>query len=510
MKVFLFYIFLFSKCILSHVLISSYIKNTPIIFPSRDNILILTSFTFEEALKTYQNLAVLMYAPWCQFCKELLPELQKVAESKDANNMNLIFAKIDVDYHTAISDKYNIRGFPTIIFFVNGKQEEIYNGKRDMNSIIEWFYKRLVNPIHLIESINDIKEFADDDKFSYIYFGKNQNNIKIFKNLSLKQNFKFGICQNIDIINSYKIVEPESSIFYTPFYEPSYVITRNISSENLENIIKENSHPLIYKDVRKLFLHSLNSFSPSFFFFRNSTDPNAVEYDKTMKKIAVKYKDKINFCVGDTNNNFVQKILNKSKIDINDGNSPIILIFDFDENFKTWIFDDFYGSYNESNLDSFIENWNAKKLKFLKLKSEEDPGKTEEGKVYKITYKTFKRDVLNNNLNVFVKFYMPNDTKCKEVEPIYVDLALKLKMNRNIRIADYNLEKNYFDYIKIEHYPALILFRAGLKDKNELIEYKGNNDVNDLIYFVLTNQAFPILNKKKKKKIDQKIRNTDL
>ena len=31
-----------------------------------------------------------------------------------------------------------------------------------------------------------------------------------------------------------------------------------------------------------------------------------------------------------------------------------------------------------------------------------------------------------------------------------------------------------------------------------------------MIYFVLTNQAFPILNKKKKKKIDENIRNTDL
>ena len=510
MKVFLFYIFLFNNYILSHVLISSYIKNTPIIFPSRDKILILTTFSFEEALKTYQYLAILMYVPWCHHYKQLLPELKKAAESKIVNDMNLTFAKIDIDYHSAISDKYNIRDFPKIIFFVNGKQKEIYNGKRDMNSIIEWFYKRLVNPIHLIESINDIREYENNNQFNYIYFGQNQNNINIYKNFSLKQNFKFGLCQNIDIINSYKKAEPESAIFYTPFYDPSYDITKNITSENLENIIKNNSNPLIYKDVKDLFLYSLNSFSPSFFFFRNQTDPKYIEYDLTMKKMAVKYKGKIKFSIGDINDNFVQKILNNSKIGIIDENSPIILIFDFDEKFNTWIFDDFYGCYNETNLNSFIENWISKKLVILKLKSEEDPGKQEEGKVYKITYKTFKRDVLNNKLNVFVKFYMPNDTKCKEIQPIYEDLALKLKINRNIRIADYNLENNYFDFIKIKHYPTLVLFRAGLKDKNELIEYKGNNDVNDMIYFVLTNQAFPILNKNKKKKLDENTRNSDL
>ena len=510
MKVFLFYMFLFCNYILSNVLLSSYIKNTPILFPSKDKILVLSSLTFEEALNTYQYLAVLMYAPWCRHCKELLPELQKAAESKIVNDMNLTFAKIDVDYHSAISDKYNIRGFPTIIFFVNGKKKEIYNGKREMNSIIEWFYKRLVNPIHLIESINDIKEYENSNQFNYIYFGKNQNNINIYKNLSLKQNFRFGLCQNIDIINAYKIAELESAIFYTPFYEPSYAITKNITSNNLVNLIKENRYPLIYKDIKDLFFSSLNSFSPAFFFFRNLKDPKSIEYDLTMKKIALKYKGKIKFSIGDINDSFTQKILNNSKIVINDDNSPIILIFDFDQNFTTWIFDDFYGHYNEINLNSFIENWIAKKLAILKLKSEEDPGKQEYGKVYKVTYKTFKRDVLNNKLNVFAKFYMPNDTKCKDLEPIYEDLALKLKINRNIRIAEYNLEKNYFDFIKIEHYPTLVLFRAGLKEKNELIEYKGNYDVNDMIYFVLTNQAFPILNKKKKKKIDENIGNTDL
>ena len=50
----------------------------------------------------------------------------------------------------------------------------------------------------------------------------------------------------------------------------------------------------------------------------------------------------------------------------------------------------------------------------------------------------------------------------------------------------------------------MILFRAGYKDKDELIEYKGNMDVNDILYFVLTNQEFPILNKKKRKKFEEK------
>ena len=483
---------------------STLFKESEIIFPSKNNILILTPSTLDEALKKYKNLVIMMYAPWCPHCEELLPELEKAAKSKRINDMNLTFAKIDVYHYTLISKKYNIDGFPTVIFFVNGEQKEIFNGGRDKESIIEWLYKRLINPVHKIETIDDINEYQNEGKFNFIYFGQNKNNIQIYQNFSLTQKFKFGLCQDLEIINKYKIIEPETAVYYKPFDEPSYVITKNITIENLEKIIEDNIYPLIYNGTKELLLFSVNYFQPAFFFFRNITDLKEKEYYESLKKIALKYKGKIKFSIGDYNDNFVQEILNKSKIYIYEECSPTALIFDYDGHFNNWKYDDFFSNYNETNLELFIKNWVDKKLDTLKLKTEEDPGKQEEGKVYKVVYQTFKRDVLYNKLNVFVKFYKPNDTLSKEIEPIYKDLAMKLKINRNIRIAEYNLEENYFDYIKIEHYPTLMLFRAGYKDKDELIEYKGNMIVNDILYFVLTNQEFPILNKKKKKKFEEK------
>lgn len=40
-------------------------------------------------------------------------------------------------------------------------------------------------------------------------------------------------------------------------------------------------------------------------------------------------------------------------------------------------------------------------------------GKQERGKVFKVVHKKFKRDVLDNILNVFVIFYLSNDILCK-------------------------------------------------------------------------------------------------
>ena len=277
----------------------------------------------------------------------------------------------------------------------------------------------------------------------------------------------------------------------------------------------------IYKDkeIKDLYLYSTNNLDPAFFFLSNSTDIKSKEYDETLNKIAIKFKGKIKFGIGDINNEFEKKILNESKIILKENNNfPLIIIYDYEKNLSRLSFYDFFENYNEANLELFIQNWiNIKS--FLKQKknkkSEKEPEMPQEkGKVFKVVYNSFKRDVLDNILNVFVKFYIPNDPLCKELDSIYKDLALQLKRNGNIRIAEYNLEENDFDYIKIDHYPTLILFRAGHKEKNELIEYKGNiKDVNDMIYFVLTNQAFPILEKEKNKKNEERNKNkvnTDL
>ena len=507
----IFFFFSVNIYIMTFFPISTLFKESEIKFPSKEGILILTTSTIEEAFNQYHNLAIIFFS-YHSYNNPLFSEVKKIVKSKLINDFNLTFGKINGEHYNLISKKYNISEFPKIVLFSNGVKKDIYKGNIDKDSIIEWFYKRLKSPIYLIESINDINKYQNNNKFNYIYFGQNENNINIYKNFSLTQNIKFGLCHNSSIIKKYGLIQPESAVFYKPFDEPPYVITKNITFENLEKIILENSHPFIYKDTKELYYISLNKSEPAFFFLRNSSDVKVDKYDEIIRKKVMKYKGKIKFCKSDINENFTQYVLNESKIFLYEGNFPTALILDYDNNINRWDFNDFFENFNETNLDLFIKYWIEKKLKFLKLKSEEVPGKQERGKVFKVVHKTFKRDVLDNILNVFVKFYLPNDTLCKEIEPLYEDLAKKLKVNGNIRIAEYNLEKNHFNYIKIEHYPTFILFRAGFKGKNELLEYKGENKVYDMMYFVLTNQAFPSLNKKKEKieEKNKKEKNEDL
>ena len=239
---------------------------------------------------------------------------------KIADDYNLTFGKIDTECYDLLSKKYNIIEIPSIVLFINGENKEIYKYDINERSIINWLYKRLKSPIYFINSLNDINEYQNGDNYSYIYFGQNENNINIYKNFSLNQNFKFGLCKNFQNIKNYELIQPETAVFYKPFENPPYVMTRNITYENLETIIKENINPFIYKDTKYLYYLSLNHSEPAFFFFRNSSDFKVKEYDESMKKIVKKHIGKIKFCISDTNDNFTQYILKESKIYLNEGN----------------------------------------------------------------------------------------------------------------------------------------------------------------------------------------------
>jgi len=79
-------------------------------------ITITDSKKFNEFLKTSQTPVIVDFsASWCGPCKILTPILEKMSD----NIKNVSFVKIDVEKVSDLSEKYNITGVPTLIFFKN-------------------------------------------------------------------------------------------------------------------------------------------------------------------------------------------------------------------------------------------------------------------------------------------------------------------------------------------------------------------------------------------------------
>ena len=71
------------------------------------------------------------YAPWCGHCKSMQPEYEKLAtELKGEINV----AEVDVAKDRAIGSRFDVKGFPTMLFLSEGKVFK-YKGPRTSEAL---------------------------------------------------------------------------------------------------------------------------------------------------------------------------------------------------------------------------------------------------------------------------------------------------------------------------------------------------------------------------------------
>ena len=74
-----------------------------------------------DVLKSDRPVLVDFWAAWCAPCRMLAPTVEAVAE-KYASNARVL--KLNVDDNPSVSQRFGIKGIPTLILFKNGKEEE--------------------------------------------------------------------------------------------------------------------------------------------------------------------------------------------------------------------------------------------------------------------------------------------------------------------------------------------------------------------------------------------------
>ena len=92
-----------------------------------------------EQLKPGDNeiMIVKFYAPWCGYCKKLVPDWTKCEQGyhkKRVNGKIIYVLKVNCDEYPKIGESYGVQGYPTIkIITKDGDQD--YEGARNISEI---------------------------------------------------------------------------------------------------------------------------------------------------------------------------------------------------------------------------------------------------------------------------------------------------------------------------------------------------------------------------------------
>lgn len=91
------------------------------------HVVVLKQSNFSDFIEKNKFVMVEFYATWCGHCQALAPEY--AAAAAELKDEAVALAKIDATEEAELSQKFDVQGFPTIYFFVDGVHKS-YPGQR--------------------------------------------------------------------------------------------------------------------------------------------------------------------------------------------------------------------------------------------------------------------------------------------------------------------------------------------------------------------------------------------
>ena len=460
-------------------------KNDPkFFFPKKNNIIFLNENLFYEIINVFPRISIFFYTETLEYNNEVLKEMILTTQDKEFSLFNLNFAKINVENYKFVAKSLGVRKVPTILNFENGILIDEFNGEFTKKELLNYYYKKYVNPLKLVNNLDELKtEYENTDDIKLIYFGNDKEKIKFLKNFSLKDNKHiYGIVNDTNILNNYNYAKLDHIALYKP-YDDKIQYLKDINEKNLKFFILNNSFPFII-DVKNG-IEKINEKKTVLIYIRENSNNL---YDNIIKNISIKYHKKLFFLISDTKGKYESILINKFNFNKDDlKNNFKLFITENNTNYfyyKNNTNNNSNNFLNEFSLSNFISDYMIRNY-IPGLMSAEIP-LFQNQIVYQLVEKNFKKEVLENDLDVFVKFYKPTCIHCARIKEDWENTAKFFeKYKEKVRIAEFNLLYNNIKYLRIKSWPTIYLFKKG--EKGIPMKFEGIRNKENFINFVLNN-----------------------
>lgn len=121
----------------------------------------LTDDNFDSVIESGKAF-VKFYAPWCGHCQRLAPTWLALAKAMEFNE-EITIAKIDCTEYRDVCTTFDVKGYPTMLWFENGQKVDKYSGERSLEDLKNYVNKMAGSKIKLnLPGLDDVK-FLDDD-----------------------------------------------------------------------------------------------------------------------------------------------------------------------------------------------------------------------------------------------------------------------------------------------------------------------------------------------------------
>lgn len=446
-----------------------------------EDVLVLTSANFDETLKAHKYILVEFYAPWCGHCKALAPEYAKAAGVLKGETSEIRLAKVDATVHSDLSERFKVRGYPTLKFFVD-EQPIDYSGGRTSDEIVLWLKKKSGPAAVTLTTVDELNKLKGDNEVAVIGLFKSLDSAEAqtFQNVAKTvDSVAFGISTEQAVFDELK-AKPDTVVLLKKFDEGRNDLTEGaaITETEVRTFIQSNQLPLVSEfnqdTAQKIFggdikVHNL--------LFASKKSSNFETQLNEFKTAAKSFKGKSIFVLIDTEVDENERILEFFGMKKED--APQIRLISLGADMVKYKPEstEILASVIEPFVQSFFDN----KLK-PHLLSQDVPADWDAKPVKVLVGKNFEQVARDKTKTVLVEFYAPWCGHCKQLAPIYDELGEKFASRSDeFVIAKMDATLNELEDIKIQSFPTIKLFPKG---SDEVIDFNGERTLAAMTKFV--------------------------
>jgi protein disulfide-isomerase A1 len=447
------------------------------------SVLVLNDNNFAEALQAHNQILVEFYAPWCGHCKNLAPEWSKAATKLEGGNVPL--AKVDATESEKLAKQYEIKGFPTIKYFKNGKPSD-YNGGRTEAEIVSWVNKKSGAAAKTIATAGELEVLIEGNDASVlgVFSSADSANARAF--MSWAGDTELAVPMAIttsDEVRTQLGITGDTIVVHRNFDEPkvTYNVEEGVKAASLNQFVVGATTPLIseftQQSAKKIFGNPITKHA--LFFTNKAADHHASTYS-TFSDVAKNFRGKALF-VNVPNSEDNKRVMDF--FDIKSEQLPVFVMLDMDPeggNMKKYPYTgDMVASTISSHVDEVLA---GKAVPFLK--SEPVLPEDTAGDVAIVKGKSFQDLVIKSKKDVLLEFYAPWCGHCKKLAPTWDELGAKYKGSDKVLIAKMDATANEIDVpgIAAKGFPTIFFIPA---DRSKApVKYEGGRELSDFVSYL--------------------------
>ncbi|OIW08566.1 hypothetical protein TanjilG_03242 [Lupinus angustifolius] len=394
------------------------------------HVVVLIERNFTTIVENNRFVLVEFYAPWCGHCKSLAPEY--AAAATDLESDDVVLAKVDATEEQELAHEYDVKGFPTVFFFIDGVHKP-YTGGRTKDAIVSWIRKKIGPGVVNITTLDDAERVLTSENKLVLAFldslvgadseelanaSKLEDDVNFYQTVNPDVAKLFHIDPNSKRPALVLLKKEEDKINHFDGQYVKSAIADFVSSNKLPLVTtftRENAPSIFESQIKKQLLLFV-------------TKKDSEKFVPIFQEVAKVFKGKLIFVHVEMDNEDVGKPV-ADYFGIT-GSDPKVLAFAGNDDGRKFVFDE---EVSVDKLKAFGKDFLEDMLKPF-LKSDPVP-ESNDGDVKIVVGDNFDQIVLDESKDVLLEIYAPWCGHCEALEPTYNKLAKHLRGIESIVIA---------------------------------------------------------------------------